>query len=190
MLFLALITVIWLGSIDAAREIVKEQAVFEREAAIGTRLSAYLRLEADRAFRPGHASRRSSTPGLLFAFRPLDEPAGDAGSRSSRILLATGFAAVCMGLLISAVVSTEDQAMSVIPLAVIPQLLFAGTIVPLAQMPEPAQSISYAIFSQWALASIGDAVDMNERIAADPAFSQANPYGERLLRRGAGARAR
>jgi hypothetical protein len=61
---------------------------------------------------------------------------------------------------------------------VIPQLLFAGTIVPLAQMPEPAHSISYAIFSQWSLASVGDAVDMNARIAADPTFSEANPYGE------------
>ena len=68
--------------------------------------------------------------------------------------------------------------MSVIPLAVIPQLLFGGTIVPLAQMPEPAHSISYAIFSQWGLASVGDVVGMDDRIAANPAFSQANPYGE------------
>ena len=33
---------IWLGSIDAAREIVKERSVFERESAVGMRLSAYL----------------------------------------------------------------------------------------------------------------------------------------------------
>jgi hypothetical protein len=45
-------------------------------------------------------------------------------------------------------------------------------------MPEPAHSISYAIFSQWSLASVGEAVDMNARIAADPAFSQANPFGQ------------
>jgi ABC transport system ATP-binding/permease protein len=114
--------------------------------------------------------------GLLFAFRPLGEPAGTWAAVFA-LLLATGFAAVAMGLLISSLVSTEDQAMSVIPLAVIPQLLFAGTIVPLAQMPEPAHSMSYAIFSQWSLASIGEAVGMNGRIAADPAFSQASPYG-------------
>jgi pSer/pThr/pTyr-binding forkhead associated (FHA) protein len=39
-------------------------------------------------------------------------------------------------------------------------------------------SISYAIFSQWGLASVGDVVGMDDRIAANPAFSQANPYGE------------
>jgi hypothetical protein len=176
MLFLALITVIWLGSIDAAREIVKEQAVFEREAAIGTRLSAYLLSKLIVLF--GLVTVQTLLyGGLLFAFRPLGEPAA-TWLAVFALLLATGYAAVCMGLLISATVATEDQAMSVIPLAVIPQLLFAGTIVPLAQMPEPAHSISYAIFSQWSLASIGDAVDMNARIAADPAFSQANPYGD------------
>ncbi|MBD0282628.1 MAG: FHA domain-containing protein [Thermoleophilaceae bacterium] len=176
MLFLALITVIWFGSIDAAREIVKERAVFEREAAIGTRLGAYLLSKLIVLF--GLVTVQTLLyAGLLFAFRPLDEPPANWAAVFA-LLLAAGFAAVAMGLLISSVVSTEDQAMSVIPLAVIPQLLFAGTIVPLAQMPEPAHSISYAIFSQWGLASVGDVVDMNDRIAADPAFSRANPYGE------------
>ncbi len=175
-LFLAVITVIWFGSIDAAREIVKEQAVFQREAAIGMRLSAYLSSKLVVLF--GLVTVQTLLyGGLLFAFRPLDEPAaGWLGVFA--ILLVTGFTAVSMGLLISALVSSEDQAMSVIPLAVIPQLLFAGTIVPLAQMPEPAHSLSNAIFSQWSLASIGETVDMNARIAGDPAFSQANPYGD------------
>jgi ABC-type multidrug transport system ATPase subunit len=174
-LFLAMITVIWFGSIDAAREIVKEQAVFEREAAIGMRLSAYLTSKLVVLF--GLVTVQTLLyGGLLFAFRPLDEPAaGWLGVFA--ILLVTGYTAVTMGLLISALVSSEAQAMSVIPLAVIPQLLFAGTIVPLEQMPEPAHSFSTAIFSQWGLATIGESVDMNARIAADPAFSQANPYG-------------
>ena len=50
------------------------------------------------------------------------------------LLTVTGFAAVTMGLAISAGVTTEDQAMSFIPLALIPQLLFAGAIVPVIQM--------------------------------------------------------
>ncbi len=175
MLFLAAITVIWLGSIDAAREIVKEQAVFERESAIGTRLSAYLASKL--IVLCGLVSVQTLLyAGILFAFRPLHEPASSWLAMLA-ILLMTGYAAVAMGLLISAAVSSEAQAMSVIPLAVIPQLLFAGTIVPLAQMPEPAHTIANAIFAQWSLAGIGDAVDMNARIAADPAFSAANPYG-------------
>ena len=41
-LFVLVITTIWLGSISASREIIKERSVLEREAAVGVRLSAYL----------------------------------------------------------------------------------------------------------------------------------------------------
>ena len=41
-LFLAGLTVLWLGAIDAAQEIVKERAVLERERAIGVKLRAYV----------------------------------------------------------------------------------------------------------------------------------------------------
>jgi hypothetical protein len=64
-----------------------------------------------------------------------------------------------------------------IPLAVIPQLLFAGAIVPLARMAEPARALADAVFSQWALAGLGTAVDMNARFAADPEFSRVNRFG-------------
>ena len=57
-----------------------------------------------------------------------------------------------MGLLVSAVVRTQDQATSLIPLAVIPQLLFAGAIVPLARMAEPRGDLPTSIFAHWALA--------------------------------------
>jgi ABC-type multidrug transport system permease subunit len=163
LLFLAAITVIWLGAIDAAREIVKERALFEREAAVGIRLTAYLASKLTVLFALVTVQTLLYA-GLLLAFRPLGAGLGSWLSVFA-LLLMTGFAAVGMGLLISALVRTGDQAMSVVPLAVIPQLLFAGAIVPVERMAEPAQTLSYAIFSQWSLAALGTAVDMNERIA-------------------------
>jgi hypothetical protein len=74
-------------------------------------------------------------------------------------------------------VSSQEQATSLIPLAVIPQLLFAGAIVPLARMAEPAKALADAVFSQWALAGLGTAVDMNERFATDPEFARVNRFG-------------
>ena len=117
-----------------------------------------------------------ASAGLLFAFRPLDADFG-AWVSVFCLFLATGFAAVGMGLLISAAAGSEDQAISLVPLAVIPQLLFAGTIVTVERMAEPAQTLSQAAFSQWSLAAIGDAIDMNARIAADPAFAAGSGYG-------------
>ena len=109
--------------------------------------------------------------GLLLAFRPLDADLG-AWLAVFALLVATGCVAVCMGLAISAFSGTPDQAMSFVPLAVIPQLLFAGAIVPVEGMAEPAQTISYGIFAQWSLAATGTAMDMNARIAEshDPAW--------------------
>jgi ABC-type multidrug transport system ATPase subunit len=175
LLFLMVLVVIWLGSIDGAREIVKERAVFDRESAVGVRLSAYVASKL--AVLCGLVTVQVLLyAGLLLAFRPLDADLG-AWASVSALFTATGFAAVGMGLLISAAAGSEDQSMSLVPLAVIPQLLFAGTIVAVERMAEPAQTLSNAIFSQWSLAAVGQTIDMNTRIATDQAFAAASGYG-------------
>jgi ABC-type multidrug transport system ATPase subunit/pSer/pThr/pTyr-binding forkhead associated (FHA) protein len=168
-LFLAGLTVLWLGAIDAAQEVVKERAVLERERAVGVKLRAYLASKLVVLF--GLVTVQTLLyAGLLLALRPLDADFG-AWAAVFALLVATGCVAVCLGLAISSISGTPDQAMSFVPLAVIPQLLFAGAIVPVQGMAEPAQTISYGIFAQWWLAASGTAVDMNARIAEsrDPA---------------------
>lgn len=166
---------VWIGAIDAAPEIVKERAGVEREAAVGVRLLAYLGSKAALLFGLlGVQVLVYSAVG--FAFQPLHADAGTYLEMLALLVL-TGFAAIAMGLLVSALVATQQQAISLIPLAVIPQLLFGGLIVPLAQMPEPAHSLAYVISSQWSLASLGDAVDVNALIAADPLYARVNPFG-------------
>jgi ABC transport system ATP-binding/permease protein len=175
LLFLLSITTIWLGSIDAAREIVKEKSVVEREAAIGMRLSAYLVSKALVLFALVTVQTLMFV-GIVMAFRPLDASAG-AYAEVLGLLVLTGFVAVGMGLLISVAVSSEDQAMSLNPLALIPQLLFAGAIVPVEKMGEPVQALSTLMFAQWSFAGIGTSLDMNERIAEDPQFATADRFG-------------
>ena len=87
------ITVIWLGAIDAAPEIVKERSVVERESAIGTRLGAYLASKlivlfglvarADAALRRRAASPSGRSTSSLDAYATV-----------FGLLLVTGFAAV------------------------------------------------------------------------------------------------
>jgi ABC-type multidrug transport system ATPase subunit/pSer/pThr/pTyr-binding forkhead associated (FHA) protein len=175
MLFLMVITVAWLGAIAAAPEVVKERGVLEREAAIGARLGAYLTSKLVVLFGLV-AVQTLLYAGVLLAFRPLGV-SFDSYVSVIAILLATGFASVGMGLLVSTTVSSQEQATSLIPLAVIPQLLFAGAIVPLARMAEPAKALADAVFSQWALAGLGTAVGMNERLATDPEFARINRFG-------------
>ena len=89
---------------------------------------------------------------------------------------------VGVGLLVSASVRSEDQATSFIPLVLIPQLLFAGAIVPVAAMVQPIKAISKLVYSQWAFAGTGNAIDMNQRIGANPRFAAGEPVRARLLR--------
>jgi ABC-type multidrug transport system permease subunit len=76
----------------------------------------------------------------------------------------TAFAAVTMGLALSASVRSQEQATSLIPLALIPSLLFGGAIVPYATMTAPLKVISDLVFIRWAFAGGGQVLDINERI--------------------------
>ncbi len=175
MLFLMSLTMIWLGSVDAAREIIKERGVLERERAVGLRLSAYVMSKLIVLFGLV-AVQTVLNAGVLLIFRPLHEPVS-AYLGVFLLLVVTGFAAVGMGLLLSSVASSEDQSMTMLPLALIPQLLFSGTIVTVARMAQPAKSIAYVIFNRWALAGLGTQVGMNGRMAHDPQFARENPFG-------------
>jgi ABC transport system ATP-binding/permease protein len=161
-LFLTGTTAIWLGSIAAAREIVKEWGVLERERAVGVRIPAYLASKVIVLFSVA-TLQVALLCAVVFSFRHLEVPPGDYALVVA-ILLLTSFAAVGMGLLISSLVRSQDQATSFIPIALIPQLLLGGAIVTVHNMDAVMKVISGFVFSRWAFAGTGSAVDMNGRI--------------------------
>ena len=175
LLFLLTTTAIWLGSIDGSREIIKERSVTEREAAIGVHTGAYLFSKTVVLFVLA-AVQTVLLAGIVLAMRPLHEPASTY-LLLLLVLVVTSWVAVGMGLLISASVSSEDQATSFIPLALIPQLLFAGAIVSVERMSAITSAFSNLVFARWSFADAGSAVDMNERLASNPQQAQATGYG-------------
>ena len=176
LLFVVATTAIWFGSIDAAREIVKERSITARETAIGVGWTAYLGSKAIVLF--GLAALQTTLLAfVVFTIRPLEESPGVYVTIFGLLIL-TSVVAVGMGLAISAFASSQDQATSFIPLALIPQLLFAGAIVPIERMSEPIATLASAVFGRWSLAGLGNAIDLNGRIAADPRFAEVSGYGE------------
>jgi ABC-type multidrug transport system permease subunit len=113
---------------------------------------------------------------IIFAFQPLHHPLGTYGVVVVMLLL-TAFAAVGMGLLMSAAVRTQDQATSFIPLILIPQLFFGGSIVPIATMSAPLAALSKVIVANWSYAGLGSELGLNARIAADRAYSRISGFG-------------
>jgi hypothetical protein len=83
-----------------------------------------------------------------------------------------------MGLLISAAAGTEDQAVSITPLAVLPQILYAGALVPIDRMAGIMAAFSNVIFGRWSLATMGTSLDMNDRFHENAEFSKINRFGD------------
>jgi hypothetical protein len=175
LVFLLVLAPVWFGCLTSAREIVKERALRQREAAFGVRLGAYLISKCAVLFVVVTA-QVTLFFAILAALRPLDESAADHLGILALVVVG-GFGAVALGLLVSSLVTSEDQAMTIIPLVVIPQLLFAGALVPAARMLEPFQTLGELHLSQWLLASVGTQMDFNDRMAQSPEFAQVNRFG-------------
>jgi ABC transport system ATP-binding/permease protein len=179
LIFLMVTISVWLGSINAAREIVKERNVLNRELAIGVQIPAYIasKLIVLLSFAAAQTVLFSL---IVLALRPLHETT-TAELELVAILVGSSWIAVLLGLLVSAYATSEDQATGVIPLLLVPQLLFSGAIVPIAQMTTPVRLISLLIPARWSFAAAGDVVHMQERINSDPVFSQASQYGQHFF---------
>lgn len=168
-IFLIVTLAIWLGAIDSSREIIKERTVIEREAAVGVGRLPYLLSKA--AVLSGLAVVQTL---LLLLVIAVIRPGAPDEAALLGLVLVTTLTAAAMGLLISASVKTENQAVSLIPLALIPQLLFAGQIVPYASMAAPLKAISYVIFARWAFAGAGHSADIASRF---PPHQLATTFG-------------
>ncbi len=120
-LFLVVTMTIWFGSIDGAREIIKEKSVYVREAAVGVRTGAYLLSKAAVLFTLA-TLQTLVMAAVVFFFHRLHEGPGTYATIVGLLIL-TCFASVAMGLLMSAAVRTQDQATSFIPLVLVPAAL-------------------------------------------------------------------
>ena len=69
-----------------------------------------------------------------------------------------------MGLLVSCAARTVDQAAGAVPLLLIPQLLLAGGLIPLAQMPGAVSAVANLAYARWAYAGLGSAAHIGARL--------------------------
>jgi ABC transport system ATP-binding/permease protein len=125
--FLLVISSIWFGCINAAREIVKELPIYLRERAVNLNLGSYLSskiaiLSLLCAIQCGLLF--GITRAMVTGFQP------DIGSMAVSLLL-TSAAGMLMGLVVSALVQSEDKAMAIVPILLIPQVIFSGAIMKL-----------------------------------------------------------
>lgn len=96
----------------------------------------------------------------------------------------TAWASAAMGIAVSCMARSIDQAAGAVPLLLMPQLLLAGGLVPLAQMPRVIAGLANLIHARWSFAGLASAAHIGARLSAvdsagilgfDPSFFSLSP---------------
>jgi len=98
---------------------------------------------------------------VLGIFQRL--PGFDTGVYGGLFLtfLLCGFASLAIGLLISAGSATTTQAFNLLPLFIVPNLLFSGMILPVPSMNFVGKAIAQLMVAKWTLNAAGNLTDLN-----------------------------
>ena len=127
LLFLLAVTSFWLGCNTAAKELVKECVIYQRERAVNLRADSYLTSK----FIVLTLIALAQVTLLFVVVRVICGPPGNIlGQWGSLALLS--LAGTSLGLLISAASRTEEVALALVPVCVIPQIVLAGVVAPLS----------------------------------------------------------
>jgi ABC-type multidrug transport system ATPase subunit/pSer/pThr/pTyr-binding forkhead associated (FHA) protein len=167
-LFIMAAAAVWFGTINAAREIVKEGAIYQRERTVNLGLFPYV---MSKVFVLCILCLVQSA--LLLVLVGLKSGYPDSGVilpaplEMYISLVLTSIGGLMMGLAISATAPNTDRAMSIVPLILIPQIIFAGNTFKLTSSTE---WISYIIVTRWGLVALGSTVHLHSN-ACPPDFT-------------------
>ena len=137
-LFFGYVSVLWFGCSNAAQEIVKEIPVFRRERLVGVGTHAYLCSKFLFQFAIVSLQGVILYATLRLTFGRLD----GAVAWQLAAILGLGLTAVGIGTAISALSRNIMQAVLVVPLLLIPQILLCGQTEPAAGMSAPVYAVA------------------------------------------------
>ena len=125
-MFLMSVSCLWFGCNNSAKEIVKERTIYSRERDVNLSVTSYY---CSKVVLLGCICLVQATI-LLTVVKFFTHLSGETVGQW--IMLATlASAGMTLGLLISAASKTEDMAITIVPLVLIPQIIMAGLIAPL-----------------------------------------------------------
>jgi len=152
---------IWVGISGSAQEIVKESAIYARERLVNLGIVPYLGSKL--LVRTGIAVLQTLliVATLLIGFK-APEPELFSWILGLGITnFCTLLSSLCLGLLLSTIVKTENEANNALPLIMIPQLIFSGIMFELQGFP---LKLSWLMLSRWSVGAYGALVDVNKMI--------------------------
>jgi hypothetical protein len=126
---LALVS-LWFGTSVAAREIIRERAVYKRERMVNLRLLPYVgsKILILMLIVGLQCLLLFATLKFLDLSHLMSFPGRFGSASQLAVMIVTSMVGIALGLFVSAVVKTSEMATSLIPLILIPQILFSGLV--------------------------------------------------------------
>jgi ABC-type multidrug transport system ATPase subunit/pSer/pThr/pTyr-binding forkhead associated (FHA) protein/ABC-type multidrug transport system permease subunit len=158
LLFIFSCIAIWIGLSNSIREIVKESAVYFRERLLNLGLLPYI--SSKLLVRSAIALLQTLliTVAVVIGF---DSPESELIPWSIGFgitTLLTLIASSALSLMLSAYVSSENEGNGILPLVMIPQIIFSGVLFDLEGW---SQKVSWLMLSRWSIGAYGALADVN-----------------------------
>ena len=151
------------GAASSVRELVKERSIYVRERAAGLSSGAYL---ASKLLVLGVISIVQSCILVLIGLATRPPPPTGAfltGAPLAELLLgiaALTLASMCLGLLVSALVSTSEKAMPFLVLLTMAQVILSGGVVQLSGK-AGLQQLAWIAPSRWGFGAVASTANLN-----------------------------
>lgn len=148
-MFLMVLSSIWLGCSNAAREIVGEWAIYRRERMVSLRISSYI-------------ASKVAVLGMLCAFQCAvmlsivmwGNSLETAWWKLYLFLFLVALVGLTMGLSISALSPSTETAIALLPIIILPMVILGGAMEPIHRMNPLTQNLCKIVPARWGFEGI------------------------------------
>jgi ABC transport system ATP-binding/permease protein len=128
--FVLALVAVWFGTSVAAREVIRERAVYNRERMVNLGLMPYIgsKLLVLSLIVGLQCVLLFGSLKIFDLLGLMSMPGYLLGLPQVIVMIMTGMVGIALGLFVSAVVKTSEMATSIVPLILIPQILFSGLV--------------------------------------------------------------
>jgi ABC-type multidrug transport system ATPase subunit len=164
-MFFVVVSAVWFGTSNAAREIVTERAIYLRERMVNLQLFNYV---MSKFIILAGVCVIQCTILLAIVFFSLGFEGGPVAFLLELVsVICVSINATALGLLLSTIVMSAEAAMALTPIALIPQVVLGGLMVPMTTNPM-LKPLMYVMPARWGFE--GSIAQERAAIAASPAW--------------------
>ncbi len=158
LLFIFSCVAIWIGLSNSIREIVKEAAIYFRERLLNLGLLPYFSSKLLIRGALALAQTFLITVVVLLVFKAPESELIPWSLGFFVTTFLTLLASTSLSLMVSAFVKTENEGNGILPLIMIPQIIFSGVLFNLEGW---SSKLSWLMLSRWSIGAYGSLADVN-----------------------------